>query len=66
MPQFFQCFNCRKVFPLFEVNEKTICPFCESVKVEAVSREEFDTKHKAGVFFNIDPKTGERAKKKKR
>jgi hypothetical protein len=60
---FFNCFNCHKVAPLTEAAEKK-CPLCGSANGEAITGQRFDEGMKAGAFFNIDPKTGKRAKSK--
>jgi rRNA maturation endonuclease Nob1 len=65
MSQFFECYDCGKVAPLFDGANKEICPLCGSRRGQAISRERFDEAFKAGVFFNIDLKTGKPAKKKR-
>lgn len=62
---FFNCLTCKKVMPLIESSGKR-CPSCGGVNGETLSRERFDEGLKAGVFFNIDPRTGKRAKRKRR
>ena len=57
------CFSCSKVTPL--VNEDTKkCPRCGSSNGEVISNERVKEGMDSGAFFNIDPKTGKRAKKK--
>ena len=60
---FFHCFSCKKVSPLFE-SAGTQCPLCSSANGEILSSERFSEGFKAGVYFNLDPKTGKPAKKK--
>jgi hypothetical protein len=62
---FYNCFACRKVAPLAESTQEK-CPACGSTNGERISNERFNEGFKAGVFFNIDPKTGKPAKKKRR
>lgn len=62
---FYNCFSCHNVAPLAENAEKT-CPLCGSGNGEVLTAERFHEGFKAGVFFNIDPKTGKRAKSKRR
>lgn len=61
---FYNCFACQKVAPLDESAEKK-CPLCGSQKGEVVSGQRVEEGLKAGVFF-IDPKTGKRARSKRR
>ena len=65
MAEFFHCFACRKVTPLLGSGEKR-CPSCASANGEVIPGQRVTEGLEAGVFFNIDPRTGERAKKKKR
>lgn len=62
---FFNCFSCHKVAPIADAAEKK-CPLCSSPNGEVVSGQRLEEGLKAGVFFNIDPRTGKRAKDKKR
>jgi hypothetical protein len=39
---------------------------CGSTNGEAISAQRFEESFKAGVFYNIDPRTGKRAKNKRR
>ena len=64
MSAFFNCFRCSRVAPLLKPDEK-MCPLCGSSNGEIVSSEKVTTGMKTGVFFNIDPKTGKRAKPKR-
>ena len=61
MTQFFSCFACQKVFPILsEVNGK--CPACASANGEILSPERVREGVQAGVYFNVDRKTGKRKK----
>lgn len=62
---FYDCFRCRKVMPLIGTAEKK-CPSCGSANGEILTDERFNEGFKAGTFYNIDPKTGKPAKKKRR
>ena len=62
---FFNCLACRKVAPIIGAQEAK-CPSCGSTNGELLSHERFNEGFKAGVLFNIDPKTGKPAKKKRR
>jgi hypothetical protein len=42
------------------------CPSCGSTNGAAISKETFLEGFQRGAFFNIDPRTGKRLKKKKR
>jgi DNA-directed RNA polymerase subunit RPC12/RpoP len=65
MLQSYECFSCRKV-SLFSVGEdQTKCPTCGSTNIQILSKDRVTEGMKAGVYFNIDPKTGKRAKTKK-
>lgn len=61
---FFRCFACHKVAPLLDTAEKK-CPLCSSLNGEVISAQRVREGLEAGAFFNIDPKTGQRAKNKK-
>ncbi len=61
----YNCFDCHKVAPLLNMVGKT-CPLCGSTNGEVVTGQRVEEGMRAGVFFNIDPKTGKRAKDKRR
>jgi hypothetical protein len=66
MANWLNCFQCAKVYPLFGLAEERnpeSCPTCGSTNVEILSQEQFDKGTKKGAIYNIDPKTGKRAKK---
>jgi hypothetical protein len=60
----FNCFSCHKVTPFFESVMKK-CPSCGSANGEVISNKRLKEGMDAGVFYNIDPRTGKRAKKKR-
>lgn len=64
MAEFYQCLSCRKVFPIMDAPGKQ-CPACGSTNGEILSKEQFEKSFKAGAIFNVDLKTGKRAKKRK-
>jgi hypothetical protein len=51
--------------PLIGTTEKK-CTSCGSVNGEILTDERFNECFKAGTFYNIDLRTGKRAKKKRR
>lgn len=62
---FYNCFACHRVAPLSDATEKR-CPLCDSQNGQVISDQRLEEGLKAGAFFNIDPKTGKRAKDKRR
>lgn len=64
MAEAYQCFNCSKIAPLMGGPENK-CPSCGSTNGEVLSKEQFEKSLEAGASFNIDLKTGKRAKKRK-
>jgi hypothetical protein len=62
---FYSCFACHKV-ALLDENTERKCPLCGSLNGAEISGQRVDEGLKAGVFFNIDPKTGKRAKSQRR
>lgn len=62
---FYNCFNCHKVMALIGTTENK-CTSCGSANGEVLTDEQFDKGFKAGTYYNIDLKTGKRAKKKRR
>jgi hypothetical protein len=63
--QWFDCFGCHKVLPLDDSTDPK-CSSCGSHNGDVLSPGRFKEGSKAGVSYNIDPRTGKRAKKKKR
>jgi DNA-directed RNA polymerase subunit RPC12/RpoP len=61
MTQSFSCFACQKVFPILS-EENGKCPSCGSADGEILSPERVREGMQAGVYFNIDPKTGKHKK----
>ena len=64
MTQYYNCFNCRKVVALFAADH-TKCPSCGSTNGEVILHQRVEEGLSAGVFYNIDLRTGGRAKKKR-
>lgn len=65
MADFFQCNSCHRVTPLLQSQEKK-CPLCDSTNGDIRSASQIDEMMKAGAVWNVDPKTGDPAKKRKR
>ena len=64
--QAYECFACRKVSSFTDRDDQSKCPSCGSTKVSLLSAEQLKEGREAGAYFDIDPKTGKRAKTKKR
>ena len=60
------CRDCHLVAVLPRDATPTKCGTCGSTNGYALSDQHLDEGSKAGVYFNIDPRTGKRAKKKRR
>ena len=60
----FQCFNCHRVIPFVDADTKK-CPSCGSENGEVIDDRRLEEGLDSGAIFNIDPKTGKPAKKKK-
>jgi hypothetical protein len=65
MADFFHCYSCQKVAPLLQSPEKK-CPLCGSTNGDIRTASQIDEMMKAGAVWNIDPKTGGPAKKKRK
>lgn len=62
MSDSYECFDCQKVFGA--VSEEK-CPSCGGANGQYVSAERLERAMASGAYFNIDLKTGKRAKKRK-
>jgi hypothetical protein len=60
----YECFTCRKVFVTGE--QPARCQVCEGSNIEPVSIGRLTKGLETGAYYNIDPKTGGRAKPKRR
>ena len=60
----YNCFSCSKVTTLVD-EDKEKCPLCGSSNGKVISNERLMEGFDSGAFFNIDPKTGKRAKEKR-
>ena len=60
----YECFACRQALLVDSKNGK--CPSCGSTKGQVISAERVKEAFGRGTYFNIDPKTGKRSKKKPR
>jgi hypothetical protein len=69
MAQWYQCFTCREVSLISDVDkqspEERTCSICGTNNGRVISHERAKEGLDAGVFFNIDPRTGKRGKKKR-
>lgn len=63
-----QCYEpgCRGLVSGRADETTTTCPRCGSTNGEFVTGEQVRERMALGVYFNIDPRTGKRAKKRKR
>jgi hypothetical protein len=69
MAEWRNCLTCELISPLksnASQEEREKCPACGGTNVKTVSQEQFTEGFEAGTYFNIDPKRGKRAKKKRR
>jgi hypothetical protein len=64
MADYYECFSCMKVMPLIADADKK-CVACGGTNGQVISHERFEERFKAGAIFNIDPSTGQRAKKRR-
>jgi LSD1 subclass zinc finger protein len=64
MVAYYRCTSCRSVFPLME-GAKEKCAKCGATGGEVLSAEHFKAGFDAGTYYNLDPKTGGRAKAKR-
>lgn len=65
MADFFQCNSCHRVAPLLQSQEKK-CPLCGSTNGDIRTASQIDEMIKAGAVWNVDPKIGGPAKKRRR
>jgi len=65
MTTFYHCLICRKIAPLADGAEAK-CPICGGTNGEELTAQRVERGMKSGAYFDIDPKTGGRAKKKRR
>ena len=69
MAQWYECFDCRNLSPISDGDnqspEERKCSTCGTTHGQVISHERMKDGLEAGVFFNIDPRTGKRAKKKR-
>ena len=60
----YNCFSCSKVTPSV-AEDTTKCPLCGNENGEVISNERVKESLDSGAFYNIDPRTGKRSKKKR-
>jgi hypothetical protein len=69
MAQWYHCFTCKKLTPISKRDKQSpdemTCSICGTNNGEVISGERAMEGLAAGVFFNIDPKTGKGAKKRR-
>ena len=65
MVQLFDCFKCHKIAPLKDGTDAK-CSLCGSPNGEKVSRERLEKGLASGAYYDIDPRTGKRAKARRR
>jgi hypothetical protein len=71
MADWYECFTCCKVYPLIAEKDKELagegkCATCGGGNGRIVPEGQFAEGFAAGVYYNLDPKTGKPAKKKRR
>jgi DNA-directed RNA polymerase subunit RPC12/RpoP len=66
MLQSYECFDCRKVSIFTGGEDQTKCNTCGSANIQLRSTVDGVEGMKAGVYFNIDPKTAKSARPKRR
>lgn len=65
MADWFKCSSCPYLHMLTDDMSRTICIECGKPG-RVIPQDQIDEGMKSGVYYNIDPKTGGRAKKKRR
>jgi hypothetical protein len=60
------CVACHKLTPIIDGDKDAKCLTCGGTNGQIVSQQHFDEGYKAGAYYDIDPRTGGRAKKKKK
>ena len=60
----YECLDCKRVFMALTGDEKK-CPRCGGTSGRVVSHENLEKGFEAGAYYNIDPATGKRSKKKR-
>jgi hypothetical protein len=59
---YYECFDCRQAFPMLGTS-KIKC-LCGSTNGRKVPDEQFEKGFEHGLYYNIDPQTGKRTKKR--
>ena len=65
MTEYYHCRGCSTVRPLLIGDAAKKCASCGKADGYVISQEQFEKSFKAGAFFNVDPRTGKRAKTKR-
>jgi hypothetical protein len=63
MADSYECFACKKVFAGVDSDK---CPSCGGKNGQRITPSRVKEGHEGGVYYNIDPKTGGRAKAKRK
>jgi len=71
MAEFYHYFACSKAYPLLDKKALALaragtCSPCGGQNGQIVSQERFEEGQKAGVYCDLDPRTGKPSKKKRR
>jgi hypothetical protein len=65
MPRHYRCITCHLVYPIADDAERR-CTICGDTNGEIITDAHLKEGFEAGAYFNIDLRTGGRAKAKKR
>jgi DNA-directed RNA polymerase subunit RPC12/RpoP len=70
MADWYRCFSCQRAYPLLNEESKRLaqentCTSCGKGNGTIISWERVKEDLEAGAYYDIDPKTGGRAKKKR-
>lgn len=65
MTNYFSCYSCNKVAAILDAKASPKCISCGSSNGEIVSRADFKERYERGVYYDIDLRTGGRAKSRK-
>ena len=56
--QAYECSTCRKVSWFVDSDDRSRCPTCGDANVRLLSADEVQKGREAGVYFDVDLKTG--------
>lgn len=63
---YWSCFTCKTVVPRMDPEAAKLCTTCGTSRGELLTNEHFQKGFDHGTYFNIDLKTGGRAKPKRK